>query len=93
MLSHAQLVSAGEEKRIRIWSIRTGECLSVLEGEPSPVCSLCSWRGAREGVDYDVIFSGARDGTIRVWDRIAGQCSAVCVCVCVCVCVFANVRA
>jgi len=66
-----QVVSAGEEKRIRIWSVASGECLSVLEGGGAPVFSLCSWRGVRDEAAYDIIFSGAMDGSIRVWDRIA----------------------
>mmetsp|Transcript_27560 Transcript_27560/g.43060 ORF Transcript_27560/g.43060 Transcript_27560/m.43060 type:complete len:448 (+) Transcript_27560:46-1389(+) len=65
------VVSASEDKTIRIWSTVTGLSLSVMEGESSLVMSLISFRGMRDSKDYDIIISGSIDGTMRVWDREA----------------------
>lgn len=64
----AQLVSAGSDRVLRIWNLRTGECEQVLLGHQSTVRCLQLVEGEPTAV------SGSRDGNLRVWDVARGVC-------------------
>eukprot|EP00802_Teleaulax_amphioxeia_P010144 Tamp_10169.p1 GENE.Tamp_10169~~Tamp_10169.p1 ORF type:complete len:438 (-),score=49.32 Tamp_10169:115-1428(-) len=63
-----QVVSGGEDCTIRIWSLATGLCETVLEGNSDAISDLLPWRGRVEGANVDVVFSASREGDIRMWD-------------------------
>jgi ankyrin repeat protein len=50
---------------IKLWDLRSGECLRTLEGHADGVYSL-AFRGG------DQVASGSRDTTIRLWDLTSG---------------------
>lgn len=62
------LASAGDDRTIRLWSVRTGQCLKTLPGHTDLVRSLCfsprsPW-----------LASGSDDRTIKIWDVETNQC-------------------
>ena len=61
------IVSAGNDRTVRIWDAGTGEQLRSLRGHKSSVSSVaCS-------PDGKLIASGSHDKTIRVWDALTGK--------------------
>ena len=96
-----QIVSGSEDTTMRLWSLKSGYCQTVLEGHKQAVTALVPWNSTTQDtavpggvVRRDMIFSASREGLIRMWDRDAAvQISEVrgdgprCACVCVCVCV------
>jgi WD40 repeat protein len=56
-----QLVMDPDELRVRVWDLRTGQCLRALEGHTGPVESVGLSR------DEQYVLSGGRDGTLRLW--------------------------
>ncbi|MDO4575276.1 MAG: WD40 repeat domain-containing protein [Planctomycetia bacterium] len=62
------LASGSEDQTIRIWNVRTGECLKVLSGHGRSVTSVCY------SPDGKKIASGSRDTSIRIWDVTTGEC-------------------
>jgi len=68
---HHQLVSGSEDATMRVWSLETGRCETVLEGHTQAITALVAWHGAAAGRQYDVIFSASRGGDVRMWDRQA----------------------
>ncbi|WFD35570.1 hypothetical protein MCUN1_002426 [Malassezia cuniculi] len=67
----AHLVSAGSDRTLRVWNLRTGECEHVLLGHHSTVRCLQLLPGEPTAV------SGSRDGTLRVWDVASGTCRRI----------------
>jgi small GTP-binding protein len=65
------VVSAAEDKTVRLWNVETGRCLRVLEGHSDGVFSV-AW-----SPDGRQVLSGAEDQTVRLWDVEAGRCSGV----------------
>jgi len=67
--SDGSLVASGSHDRtVRIWDIRTGHCLQVLEGH-----SNCVWSVAFSP-DGKTIASGGDDGTTKLWNAETGEC-------------------
>jgi WD40 repeat protein len=64
-------VSAGADWTVRLWDLRKGTCVRVLEGHQSPVRSVCLSGDGRR------VLSGGQDGTVRLWDIGTGQCRRV----------------
>ena len=56
------LSAGGDDKTVRLWDMRTGNCLRVLEGHTSWV-KFVAWRA-----DQRHAFSAATTGGIRKWD-------------------------
>ncbi|CAN6649725.1 hypothetical protein TRVA0_024S00320 [Trichomonascus vanleenenianus] len=64
------LVSGGCDRDVRVWDLKSGNCLQILRGHSSTVRCL-------EMVDATTAVSGSRDTTIRVWDLQRGSCRRV----------------
>lgn len=60
------VVSAGNDGTIRVWDVRTGQCLRVLEGHTGPVRSLTV------NPSGSLLLSGSDDCTIRLWNLRSG---------------------
>ena len=56
------LVSGSNENSIRVWSIKNGDCIKVLEGHTKSVTSLVSNSNG-------MFFSSSLDGKIGCWDK------------------------
>ncbi|KAF2104131.1 WD40 repeat-like protein [Rhizodiscina lignyota] len=61
------LATGSYDKHIRIWNIRTGECLRILKGHESGIRCL------QFDSDTGVLMSGGLDKTIRVWNWRTGE--------------------
>ena len=62
------IVSAEQDKTVRVWSVATGECVQTLEGHSSAVFS------AQFSPDGTNIVSASVDKTVRVWSVATGEC-------------------
>jgi WD40 repeat protein len=62
------LVSSSYDETIKIWDIRTGECLKTLQGHTDRI------RAVTISPDGTTIASGSFDGTIKLWDVKTGEC-------------------
>lgn len=66
-----RVVSASEDKTIRIWNIDNFKCLSVLEGHQGNISQLLF------DPEGSKVISGSSDNTIRIWDIDSFECIAV----------------
>lgn len=64
------LASAGEDKRIRVWDLSSGQLYKELKGHTDTIHSL-SFSG-----DSTLLASGGMDCTIKVWDIRKGVASS-----------------
>lgn len=62
-----QIVSASEDKSIRIWDLMTGECLWVIKGHRDTVLSVSF------SPDGKTILSASRND-VRIWDTETREC-------------------
>ncbi|GAA5910426.1 U3 snoRNA-associated protein UTP13 [Sporobolomyces salmoneus] len=62
----AKLVTGADDCKIRVWDLRTRECLHVLDGHNSVV------RGLDTTKDGKSLVSGGRDKVVNVWDLERG---------------------
>ena len=61
------IVSGSNDRRIKIWDIKTAECLNTLEGHSSSINSITI------SPDGKYIVSGRSDGKIEIWDIKTGE--------------------
>ncbi len=62
--------SGSDDHTIRIWSLKTGECLRTLYSHTSWISSICF---AASGNKY-LLASGSEDQSIRLWDSRTAVC-------------------
>ena len=60
------IVSGSDDITIKIWDLKTGECLKTLEGHSNSVSVTIS-------PDGKYIVSGSYDETIKIWDIKTGE--------------------
>lgn len=63
------LIASGSfDETVKVWDVRTGECVSTLPAHSDPVT----------GVDFNrdgtCIVSSSHDGLMRIWDVATGEC-------------------
>ncbi|KAJ3015635.1 UNVERIFIED_CONTAM: hypothetical protein HDU68_012634, partial [Siphonaria sp. JEL0065] len=61
------VVSGSSDTTVKLWDVRTGECICTLKGHVRSV------RAVAISMDSTVI-SGSTDNTIKLWDTRTGQC-------------------
>ncbi|KAI9140738.1 WD40-repeat-containing domain protein [Paraphysoderma sedebokerense] len=64
-----KIVSGSDDQSIRIYDIRTGDLIRVLEGHAGGVWAL-QYVG-------NTLVSGSTDRTVRIWDMSTGRCTHV----------------
>ena len=62
-----RIVSASDDRALRIWEARTGKVLTTLSGHSRPV-RTCAW-----SPDGEWIVSGSDDWTLRIWEARTGK--------------------
>ncbi|THH07957.1 hypothetical protein EW145_g3022 [Phellinidium pouzarii] len=65
--ANALVVSGGCDKQLRVWDVKSGYCIYVLEGHTSTIRCL------RVLHNRPIAISGSRDATLRVWDIQRGK--------------------
>ena len=65
-----QLVSCSWDHTVRVWCMRTGECMQILDEHAASVkCVLVFPLGAET-----YLVSGSNDHTLKVWEMTSGRC-------------------
>ena len=64
----ASLLSAGDDKRIKLWDTQTKQCVREFKGHTDRVNSVCF------APDGKTALSGGDDGSARLWDVESGDC-------------------
>jgi DNA-binding CsgD family transcriptional regulator len=62
------LASGSQDQSIRLWDVRTGQCLSTLQGHTGWVRSVAF------NSDGKTLAGGSNDQSIKLWDVRTGQC-------------------
>jgi len=63
-------ISGSSDKSVRLWDLRTGQCVRVMEGHANDVYSVSMDSAFKTAV------SGSGDATVKLWDLGSGRCIA-----------------
>jgi WD40 repeat protein len=63
-----RILASSDDRLVRLWSVATGECLSLLQGHSDTVFSVSFHH------DGQLVASGSADQTVRIWQTSSGQC-------------------
>ena len=66
-LANGQVVSGSRDKMLKVWDIRTGDCVQTLKGHSGGVSCVTSLANGQ-------VVSGSEDKTLKVWDIRTGDC-------------------
>jgi len=66
VMADGRLVSASADKSLRVWDVRTGQCLKVLIGHTESVYGVAA-------LDKDLVASCSGDKSVRIWDAYTGK--------------------
>ena len=61
-------LSGSSDESMRLWDLRTGRCVRVMEGHVDEVLSVSMEAACQTAV------SGSEDETVKLWDLGSGQC-------------------
>jgi len=64
------VVSASEDKTLKVWNVAAGRCLATLEGHSKGVMCVAVLPDGRR------VVSASEDKTLKVWDIETGKCLA-----------------
>ena len=67
VIFNRKIISGSEDKTIKIWDSKTGECEMTLSGHTNGVRALAI-------LDNQYIVSGSIDKTIKIWNSETGEC-------------------
>lgn len=70
-----RVVSASGDSTLRVWYVKTGRCLKVLQGHGAAVQCVAALPTHHDGTER--IVSGSFDMTLRIWDPQSGRCLQV----------------
>ncbi|MGK7925230.1 MAG: protein kinase, partial [Spirulina sp.] len=62
------ILSGSQDKTLKLWDARSGQCLKTFEGHKSAITSIAITSDGR------VVMSGSKDGSIKLWNINSGQC-------------------
>lgn len=61
-----RVLSASNDKTVKMWDVASGNCLATFEGHDAFVCSVGISRDGR------LVAAGAADGAIKIWELTSG---------------------
>jgi COMPASS component SWD3 len=62
------LVTGSFDETLKLWDVRSGDCVSTLPVHSDPVTAVSFNR------DGTCLVSASHDGLIRLWDSATGEC-------------------
>lgn len=66
-----RVLTGGEDKRVRLWDLETGNCIRMLKGHTARIMSV-AW-----SADQRRALSASDDKTLRLWNIETGRCLRV----------------
>lgn len=66
--SHTLLVTGSFDETIKLWDLRTGDCITTIPAHSDPVTGVAFNR------DGTCVVSASHDGLLRLWDVATGEC-------------------
>jgi WD40 repeat protein len=67
VLANGQVVSGSDDNTLKVWDVKTGECVKILKGHFGSVSCVAVLANGQ-------MVSGSYDNTLKVWDAQTGEC-------------------